>query len=78
MSTPAVDSDSDDEGGAVMSGLLFRDLGFTSLETAIDHLRAFAVAHSDLEPTLRCERARDGRRRWALDVYLRANPRRST
>jgi hypothetical protein len=52
---------------------LYADLSHAGLEQAIDRFRAFAHAHSDMEPSLRCERTRDGRRRWVIDVRIRAS-----
>jgi hypothetical protein len=77
MSTPASSDPDDGEGGtATVSGPLFVGIAFTSLERAIERMRAFQLAHADMEPSLRCERDRSGRRRWVLDVYVRDNPRR--
>jgi hypothetical protein len=77
MTAPST-AEPDDEGGtaAVVSGPLFIGIGFTSLDHALERFRDFCHAHPDMEPSLRCERDRSGRRRWVLDVYLRPNPRR--
>ena len=52
------------------SRLLYSDLGHSGLDIAIARFRAFAAAHNDFEPTLRCVR-KSGRRSWVIDVYLR-------
>jgi len=57
---------------------LFRGIGASSLESAVERFKAFATAHPDLEPTLRCERYGNDRRHYVLDVWLRDNPRRET
>jgi hypothetical protein len=66
----------DDDVTPIPSVWLFRRIGFTSLDEAIERFRAFTKAHPDLEPNLTCERNRQGHRHWVLDVRLRDNPRR--
>jgi hypothetical protein len=57
---------------------LYADLSHAGLEQALDRFRAFAHAHSDMEPSIRCERTRDGRRRWVIDVRIRTSHNDST
>jgi hypothetical protein len=54
-----------------MPDLLYDRVMFAGLDEAIKRLRAFAQAHNDFEPSLECERAESGARRWALTVVRR-------
>jgi hypothetical protein len=53
------------------SRVLYEGIGHSGLEAALERFRAFASAHIDMEPTLRCERRGDGRRQWVIDVRIR-------
>lgn len=52
---------------------LYTDLSHSGLDQALERFRAFAHAHSDMEPSLRCVRRRDGKRSWVIDVRIRAS-----
>lgn len=60
-------------GLSSMPELLADGMTFTSLDAAVDRMRAFAAAHHDFEPTLICGRDRSGRRRWELTVMRRTD-----
>jgi hypothetical protein len=46
----------------------------TSVDEAVSRFVGAVRLHSDIEPSLLCHRAPDGRRRWELVVNIRRKP----